>query len=568
MVQLPPVQMKIKDFKKTFLILLIVWFLINLVQALFMEVIGDEAYYGLYGKYLDWGYYDHPPMVALMVKISSLIFTGNLGIRFMTMILQLFTILLVWKILDCREPDRGKVITFFIIAGSISMFSAYGVITTPDAPLLFFTALFLFIYKKFLNDHSWMLVLLLSLSMAGLVYSKYQAVLVIGFVILSNLKLLKSFKFWVAGISALILLSPHIYWQISNNFPSFQYHLIDRSEGFRIIYFLEYLPNQMAVFNPLVLGAVVFILVKYRPADQFRRSLYFQIIGFIIFFWLTSFRGHVEPHWTVACSIPMIILLTEKSSENPALLRYTYKYILPTILLLMAIRIFLMIDSGLNRYLGFSGRREKNEYIGSVAKDLPVIYTGSFQRPSYYHFYTGKESTVISSVYSRQTQFDIWQFEKKYHNKPVFIFIKKEGWSQTFGSGWEEFYGFKTDSLQTVNRMKISFKLNKDSFNSGDSVTIPFTLHNPYNFDIDFKHRYFPVKVSLVFLTGEKTTVQDVLLSEPIDIVPDGATIEKNLKAVIPDLQAGNYHLGICLDNFFGPSLNSHFIKIKIGADD
>jgi hypothetical protein len=568
MVHFPQVQLKIRNYKKVFLVLLAVWFLINLIQALFMEVIGDEAYYALYGRYLDWGFYDHPPMVALMVKISSLIFAGNLGIRFTTLILQLGTIFLIWKILDCREPDYKKVITFFIIAGSVSMFSAYGVITTPDAPLLFFTALFLYGYRKFLDDHKWTTVFLLSISMAGLVYSKYQAVFVIGFVILSNLQLLKSIKFWVAGILALIILSPHIYWQIINDFPSFQYHLIDRSEGFRLIYFLEYLPNQLAVFNPLTLGAVVYILVKFKPSDKFRRGLYFQIIGFIIFFWLTSFRGHVEPHWTIACSIPMIILLSEKSSESPSLLRYTYKYILPSIFILIAIRIFLMIDSRYNRYLGFSGKKEKYEYIGSVAKELPVIFASSFQRPSYYQFFTGKGTAVISSIYTRRTQFDIWQFERKYHNKPVFVSVERKGISNSYGSGFLEFYGFEADSLQTVNRMKIYFSLSGDIYNSGDSVKIHFTLQNPYNFDVDFNHRQFPVKVCLVFMKGEKTTEQAVSLSEPINTVSAGATIERNLYTVIPDLPDGVYHFGVCLNNFFGPSLNSHFTKIKINTDD
>ena len=80
------------------------------------------------------------------------------------------------------------------------MFSAYGFFTTPDAPLLFFTAFFLYSYKNYLADQNWKSVVFLSLSMAGLVYSKYQAVLVIGFVVISNIKLLKSYKFWIAGL--------------------------------------------------------------------------------------------------------------------------------------------------------------------------------------------------------------------------------------------------------------------------------------------------------------------------------------------------------------------------------
>jgi hypothetical protein len=45
MVQFQPVQMKIRNYKKTFLVFLTIWILMNLIQALFMEVIGDEAYY-------------------------------------------------------------------------------------------------------------------------------------------------------------------------------------------------------------------------------------------------------------------------------------------------------------------------------------------------------------------------------------------------------------------------------------------------------------------------------------------------------------------------------------------
>lgn len=78
-------------YKKVFYLLLALWFVFNIFQALLMDVISDEAYYGLWGKHLDWGYYDHPPMVALLVKISSLLFNGNLGIRFMTLLLQPIT---------------------------------------------------------------------------------------------------------------------------------------------------------------------------------------------------------------------------------------------------------------------------------------------------------------------------------------------------------------------------------------------------------------------------------------------------------------------------------------------
>ena len=164
---------------------------------------------------------------------------------------------------------QHRVYTFFIVSGSIFMFSGYGVITAPDAPLLFFTALFLFSYKRFLVSQQWSVTLLLAVSMAALVYSKYHAVLVIAFAVMSNLILLKRRRFWIAGILALIVTLPHFYWQFSHEFPSLQYHLAYRLENFKVKHVLEYLPNQMALMNPFTLGAAAFVVIKFEPSDQF-----------------------------------------------------------------------------------------------------------------------------------------------------------------------------------------------------------------------------------------------------------------------------------------------------------
>lgn len=550
---------------KTFLfILLSVCFLINLIQATYTEIISDEAYYGLFAKYLAWGYFDHPPMVALLIKISSLLFNGNLGIRFMTIILHLLTIILTWKIIDDNKPDIDKVYSFFIIVGSICMFSVYGFITTPDAPLVFFTAFFLYSYKNYLKSQKWSNVLILSLSMAGLVYSKYMAVLVIGFVIISNIKLLKTYKFWMAGLFALILLSPHIWWEISNDYPSFKFQLIDRSESFKWEYLLEYIPNQLVVFNPLIFGSVIYIMVKTKPNDLFGRALYFSIAGFIGFFWITAFRGHVEPHWTVGCVIPMIILIYNNSTVNPKMYRFLRIALLPTVLILFAGRILLVTDLPMIKVLGYNGKKERFEYLASVAKDLPVVFQGSFQDPSLYTFFTGKEGIAVNSLDTRKTQFDIWQFEKKYNNKPVFVFGIGKGRSHLFVKNGLEFEGYHTDSLQTVNRIGVNFTPQMKILNSYDSLSLTVSFQNPYEYNIDFNHRRFPVEVCMAFIKGKEVFLYPVTLREPVSIIRSGETLTGTFSALVPDLPAGKYHFGICLNTILGPAINTSFSRIKI----
>ena len=552
------------DHKKIFFALLVTWFLINLLQAIFTEVFNDEAYYFMYAKYLAWGYFDHPPMIALWIRISSLFFNGLLGIRLMTVIMQLGTLYLTWKVLEGKDNEPNQPLLFFIIASSLWMFSAYGFISTPDAPLLFFTALFLFSYKTYLKDLSWKSVILLSLSMAGLIYSKYQAVLVIGFVVLSNLRLLKMYKFWLAGLVAILLLFPHIYWQFANNFPSLKYHLIDRSDGFRWKYVFEYIPNQLVVFNPLIFGAVIFVLIKYRPEDLFTKALNFLIIGFIGFFWVTSFRGHVEPQWTLSCSVPMIILLYNRISISDSLKKYVRRFVTPSLILLLLFRVFLVTNLPIVKSLELNGKEEKYEYIDSVANNLPVVFLSSYQSPSLFTFFTGEESFPISTLNSRQTQFDIWQLEKKHQHKPAFVADTREGRSQVFEKGNIKFTGYKTNSLQTTNRIKIVFDLPVKFMTTGDTISVSFTITNPCDYDIDFNHFDFPVQVCTVLIKGKATYVNPVVLSEPIGVLRRGVSLKRTFRSIIPDLPTDKYRFGISLKTALGTTINSTFEKIDI----
>ena len=48
-----------------------VWWIANLVQAGFTELANDEAYYHMFAERLAWGYFDHPPVTALLVSAGS-----------------------------------------------------------------------------------------------------------------------------------------------------------------------------------------------------------------------------------------------------------------------------------------------------------------------------------------------------------------------------------------------------------------------------------------------------------------------------------------------------------------
>ncbi|MBU3713357.1 MAG: glycosyltransferase family 39 protein, partial [Ferruginibacter sp.] len=535
--------------------LLSCWFAINLLQAIFTEINADEAYYVLYGQNLDWGYFDHPPSVGVMTHLSALFFKHNLGARFFTVLLQPLTLFITWKLIPESEAKKNKIIYFFVIAASLVMFSAYGFITTPDVPLLFFTAAFLYTYKNFIKKNNMLSALLLSLTMAGLIYSKYQGFILVGLVVLSNLKLLVNFRFWLAGIIALLMVSPHFWWQYTHHFPSFRYHLIDRSEGFKWEYVFEYLPNQIAVFNPFTFGAIVYLMIKKKPKDAFEKSLHFIIIGFIALFGLTTFRGHAEPHWTVAASIPMIILLFKATIDNGKIFRYVKRYVTASLVLVMIARV-LLVSNLLPERIGFTGKEKKMKAIQEIAGNCPVVFSGSFQNPSLYTFFTGNESTVISSLNSRQTQFDIWRKDALMGDKKVFVMVGVKGKSQKYKSGDQEIEGFFTNNLQTANQLEIVYSLSQNKFSAGDTVNVSVNLINHSQEPFQMNHPEFPAEINAVFLSGKKIDLQKVKLNEPVINIDPKANINRNIRFTIPPLSNGKHVFGLSVSTLFGPAIN------------
>lgn len=546
-----------------FILFLLGWFLLNLFQAVFTEITNDEAYYAFWGKYLDWGYFDHPPMVALFASLGSLLFPHNLGVRFVTVVTQLATLVLVWKTTGLRLSSNRMVVRFFAFAASIVMFTVYGFITTPDVPLLFFGALFLFAYQLFLKQDNLFNSLLLTVAMAGMVYSKYHAGLFIVLVVLSNLKLLLNYRFWLAGFLSVILLIPHLCWQIQYDFPGFQYHLFDRSSDFRWKFFFDYWPNQLAVFNPFSLVAVVWALFSKKKMELFDRALYFIIVGFLLFFWGMTFRGHVEPHWTIVAALPMMILVMQESELNPKLERYIRRFVYPSLILVLLGRALLMTDL-LPQRLNLHGKERKYTTLHTIAGDAPVIIRGSFEHPSLYHYFTGGKTQLISSLYTRRTQFDIWKFDADFYHQSVLITGDYAGRSKLlcYVNG-TRFRGFFTDSLQVTNHIRIRYELPEKTFIPGDTIVMPVVLHNTSAEDYYFNHSVFPGELTGILISRGKMT-EIPAIYQISDSIPAGEEVNAEVMLAVPYLSADVCDFTLSLKSWFGPTLNAPVVPVNV----
>lgn len=533
-----------------FLLLLCVWGLVNFLQGTLTQLNYDEAYYWMYSRHLAWGYFDHPPMIALFIALSNLFFQHEIGVRIISILAQLVTLFFLWKLIEIKSPSAKKVLLFFGIAASVVMFEVYGFLATPDSPLLLFTTLFLFSYKRFLKQENITNTILLALSMAGMLYSKYQGGLFILFIILSNLHLLKSKFFWAAGMVALLLFLPHLLWQYQHDFPSFMYQLVSRSRPFEWKHVLSYWPNQFFSFNPFFLGLIIFILISFRPADKFERGLYFTIIGFLLFFFVSTLKGRVEPHWTISVCIGMIYLAYKYCIQNRPLEKFVTGFLLPSILILFILRVALIVPV-LPVNLKFHGEKAWAEKLFSIAGQRPVVFHNTYQKASLYTFYIGQPATSMNSIDYRSNQFDIWNLEESLYGKEVMLVTQVNdpyAAQYKFPNG-KNVYLHPVKQFFTANKLEIHFiDPMPNSITAGDTLTLKVEMHNPYTYEVKMNDRVFPIRLQSVFIknANDMTTSPIEIIDSPEEISAK-ASIPLTLKFVVPDICAGHYHAGIVL---------------------
>jgi 4-amino-4-deoxy-L-arabinose transferase-like glycosyltransferase len=188
----------------------------------------DEAYYWVWSRALAPGYLDHPPMVAVWIRIGTLIAEPTaLGVRLLG---PLSAALGTWMLADAAErllPGRQA----GLIAGCMlnaTLFLAVGsVVMTPDSPLIFFwTATIWALVRLVQGGRSrwwWAVGLFAGLALL----SKYTAVLLwagIGLWLLitpSMRRWLLHPAPWLAGLFGALLFVPVLLWNQAHGWAGF-----------------------------------------------------------------------------------------------------------------------------------------------------------------------------------------------------------------------------------------------------------------------------------------------------------------------------------------------------------
>lgn len=471
---------------------LLAWLLINIIQAAFMELHVDETYYWVFSQFLDWGYYDHPPMVALFMKIGDSIVHSALAVRLMSILTNVAAIFILWKIV--RSYVQSPLL-FVVLYSSMLILHVYSFITTPDTPLFFFTVIYFYLLQRYITQDKLKYSLLLSLVIACMLYSKYHGILVLLFTILAYLPILKRPSFWLIAVLSTLLFLPHILWQLNNDLPSVQYHLFDRTaRAYRFSFTTDFLLSQLLIVGPFAALPLYYYVYKQKATDVFLRVMKFNCYGFLLFFLLSTFNSRVEAHWTLLAFIPFFILAYAYIGRMNTIPKWLVRLLYANILLIIAIRVVLIVPiPTLTKIRGlqqFWGKNEMAKKLHEAAGGEFVIMDNGFQDVSNYNFVNNTTNGFSYNTRNyRKTQYDYWPIEERVRNqRAYFASFHSHGTptQDTLQTIKGPLYGIFLDSVSMYQKAVIEVEGLPDEVGPGSSWHITLKINNPYSDPLSF----------------------------------------------------------------------------------
>ncbi|MGG9961813.1 ArnT family glycosyltransferase [Ferruginibacter sp. SUN106] len=309
------------------MLLIVIATLVRCIIAGCIELGNDEVYYRMYAQYLQWNYFDHPPMVGWLVRFTTinLFFDHELFIRFGAIASAAIT---TWLLFLCGQKLTNAYAGY--LAAAIYTATIYGSIIAgtfilPDSPQMvcWAAALYLLIdISKYttVNRIKKRKVLLFGIVCGlGMLCKIHTSFLWLGFLlylIFYNRQWLKEPVLYCSGIITLLFFYPVIQWNIDNHFVTYLYHSnrVNVSEGdFNINSFLTFAGGQVFYYNPIIfffiVAAVIAAFKDELPVlSSQKKLLLFCSLPLIIMATVISLFKDVLPHWTGPAYSGLILL--------------------------------------------------------------------------------------------------------------------------------------------------------------------------------------------------------------------------------------------------------------------
>lgn len=313
---------------------------LRLLIGALVPLFPDETYYWDWSRTLQPGYFDHPGMIAVLVKAGTTVFGSTaFGVRVFPILAgsaATLALALTARTIAGDAAARLAVLLFVVMPLSAAGF----ILATPDAPMLCALAwtIWAVVHALLISAESdeipahgtervpprttrWWLVagICMGLAMA----SKFTSVLVplaIAVACLLHSRLQNRFGErgpYVAVLVASLVLAPVLYWNWQHDWVAFAFQfrhgLGDPKGGFlgAINRELELVGGQIGLVSPILFWFIVRAVRRGLDPSPDGVRLVLSVIPIVCFafFFYSATRRSVEANWPAIAWLPAVVLL-------------------------------------------------------------------------------------------------------------------------------------------------------------------------------------------------------------------------------------------------------------------
>ena len=309
---------------------LIIWTLVPAISNINLPLDTIEAL--AWGSNLDWGFSKHPPLSAFFAELFFKLF-GNQDWAFylLSQIFVLTAFIAIFKLSNqLFKKEKLALISIFLLEG-IYFYN----FTSPEfnvnvSQLPFWALSLLFTWRCIKFNKIKDFIILGSLFALGIL-SKYLfvylivAIYVLFFYYLFIEKKIRFFKIFVTGLVLILLLLPHIFWLIENDFTTLFYGF-KRTGGIgslsdHLIYPTLFLLKQIILLVPFFLLCLTLLKkIKLKINLKSKNMIFIvcTVLGPIVLIFFTSFilGVKIRTMWMTPFYLGFGILVIEIFKKN------------------------------------------------------------------------------------------------------------------------------------------------------------------------------------------------------------------------------------------------------------
>ncbi|HLA25358.1 MAG TPA: glycosyltransferase family 39 protein, partial [bacterium] len=204
--------------------------LLRAAAAAVAPLIDDEAYYWLWAQRLDWGYLDHPPLIAWLIALTTGTGDGSFLIRLSPLVLGVlttYTLFLLGRELFGARAGMIAAVLFQVVP----VLAGAGLLATPDAPLLLCWVAALRFAWQALQGRPGRWLAAGAVVGVGLLSKVPMVLLPVGLVLyvaVRPARLLREWQLYAAAALAVAIFSPVLIWNAQHGWAGVDYILSGR----------------------------------------------------------------------------------------------------------------------------------------------------------------------------------------------------------------------------------------------------------------------------------------------------------------------------------------------------